>query len=72
MSPAAEWHPHKIKITCPEGKGILTKVEMDGQEIRGLTDISFHVSTNEWAQVTMTLDADIYFEGESNIQLISR
>lgn len=58
---------HKIKITCPEGRGILSRIELDGEELRGVTAASFSVGVEGMAEVHLTLIADLLIEGEAQI-----
>jgi len=58
---------HSIRIKCPDGRGILTTIELDGEPLRGVTVASFEIGVDRMAEVTLTMYADLLIEGEAQI-----
>lgn len=59
---------HRIRITCPDGVGVLTRVEVDGQEVRGAVLAGFRVDAEGRAVVVLELVADqVEIEGDAEI-----
>jgi len=57
---------HKVRITVPKGMAVLTRIELDGEELRGVTVVGLHIDRG-LAMVTLTLYADVEIEGELDI-----
>lgn len=58
---------HHIKITSPDGRGVLTTIELDGEPLRGVTVASFGVGVDGNAYVYLTMIADLVIEGEAEV-----
>jgi len=62
---------HHVKITCPDGLAYLTRVYLDGQELRGVSVVKFEVGPigfeKRAAILTLKLYADVEIEGEPEI-----
>lgn len=62
---------HHVKITCPQGESVLTRVEVDGQELRGVAFVGFQIGPvgfdRRAAILTLKLYADLEIEGEAEI-----
>lgn len=58
---------HHIKITSPDGRGVQTTVELDGQPLHGVTVASFTAAVDGMVQVHLTMYADLVIEGEAEI-----
>jgi hypothetical protein len=58
---------HRIKVTIPEGRGVLSTITLDDEQLRGVTAASFAVDVNGMARVYLTMYADIVIEGEAEI-----
>ena len=67
---------HTVKVTVPDGERVLTRVELDGQELRGVTRVEFDTGgTNMFSgdkapTITLTLIAEVVFEGKLPVDLI--
>lgn len=60
---------HQIRVTVPEGRGIFGRVEIDGEELRGVTAVAYAVDAQGDAQITLRLFADLLIEGEAAVVL---
>ena len=62
---------HHFKISCPDGQAVLTRVEMDGKLMRGVSAVKFEVGPVGYkkgdAILTLQLYADVEIEGEPEI-----
>lgn len=58
---------HRIRVECPDGRGVLTRVTMDGEELRGVVRVSWQVGVDGFAETTLTLLADTVLDGESEV-----
>jgi hypothetical protein len=58
---------HTVKITVPDGEAVLSRVEIDGEPLMGVTAVSFDLGIDRTAQVTLRLYADLLIEGEAQI-----
>lgn len=58
---------HTIKVSAPDARGVLTTVTVDGEELRGVTSVGFHIDMDHNAVLTLTLYADLIIEGEAEI-----
>ncbi len=58
---------HHIKITSPDGRGVLTTVSLDGEQMKGVSFVGFAVDVEHNVVVTLALYADVEFEGEAEI-----
>jgi hypothetical protein len=55
---------HHVRVTVPNGVTVLARVELDGEELRGVSVVSFVADVDGGAQVTLRLHADVEIEGE--------
>lgn len=62
---------HHVKVRCPLGESVFTTVEVDGQEMRGVTFVSFEIGPigydRKAAVLTLQMYADVEIEGEPEI-----
>jgi hypothetical protein len=62
---------HHFKITCPDGQAVLTRVEMDGKLMWGVSAVRFEVGPPGYKQgdaiLTLQLYADVEIVGEPEI-----
>jgi hypothetical protein len=58
---------HKVKITSPDGMGILTTVTLDGEKLLGVTFVGLSIDLDRNVQVTLRLIADVEFEGDAEV-----
>lgn len=58
---------HRIKITSPDGRGVLTTVELDGEPLKGVSFVNLTVDVHHDVIVTLGLYADLVIEGEARI-----
>jgi hypothetical protein len=62
---------HKIRITIPNGHTVLGKVELDGEELLGVTGFA-HGDVDGMTVVTLKIYADLEIEGEAEIVKVWR
>ena len=64
---------HHVKVTIPDGQAIFAKVEIDGQEVRGLTFVKVEagIPENYDVQVTLRMYAHVEYEGDAAIVFVT-
>lgn len=66
---------HRINITIPDGETVLSRIEIDGQLIKGVTafviDVDYNRPRYDRIRLDLSLIADIYIEGDAEIAYLS-
>jgi hypothetical protein len=63
---------HHVRITVPDARGILARIELDGEELRGVSAVSLDFDVDHNAVLTLKLYADLVIEGEAEITKVWR
>ena len=58
---------HKIRVEFPDGRAVLGRVTLDGEELRGVSAVSFGMDMEHDPIVTLRLYADLVIDGEAQI-----
>jgi hypothetical protein len=58
---------HHVRVVSPDARGVMTRLYIDGEEMRGVSAVSWEVGVDKEARVTIILYADVEFDGEAKI-----
>ena len=59
---------HHVKITAPDADSNRAKVEIDGQEVKGVTGVQFLMGIG-WTKLSISMIADVEIAGDAEVQM---